>query len=62
MRVCEVITFLVENLTELNKLKEAIVDSKRVVLEVNSKKFVLKSPHTIMFVDTLYNLFKTDSS
>jgi hypothetical protein len=53
MRVCEVIKFLVENLTELNKLKEAIIDSKRVVLEVDSREFVLKSPHTIMCVDTI---------
>jgi hypothetical protein len=62
MRVCDLMRFLDENLTEPNKLKEVIMDSKRVVLGVDSKKFILKSPHTIMFVDTLYNLCKIDSS
>jgi len=62
MSVCELTKFLVGNLIVLNKLKEAIRDSKRVTLEVASRKFILKSPHKIMFVDTLYNLFKTNSS
>jgi hypothetical protein len=61
MSVFEFIKFLVGNLIVLNKLKEAMRDSKRVTLEVVSRKFTLKSPHTIMFVDTLYNLFKTNS-
>ena len=61
MSVCELTKFLVGNLIVLNKLKEAIKDSKRVTVEVVSRKFTLKSPHTIMFVDTLQNLFKTNS-
>jgi len=62
MSVCELIKFLVGNLIVLNKQKEAIRDSKRIILEVVSIKFILKSPHKIMFVDTLYNVFKTNSS
>jgi len=50
MSVCELTKFLVGNLIVLNKLKEAIRDSKRVTLEVVSRKFMLKSPHKIMFV------------
>ena len=46
----------------LYKLKDAKSDSKQVILEVFSRKFILKSPHRIMVVDTLYNLFKTNSS
>jgi hypothetical protein len=36
MRVCDLMRFLVENLTEPNKLKEVIMNSKRVVLGVDS--------------------------
>ena len=60
--VCELIKFLVGNLMVLYKLKDAKSDSKRVILEVFSRKLILKSPHRIMFVDTVYNLFKTISS
>jgi hypothetical protein len=53
---------LVGNLTVLNKLKEARRDSKRCFLEFTSRWFILKSPHKIKLVDTLYILFKIDSS
>jgi len=53
MSVCEFTKSLVGNLIVLNKLNEAIRDSKRIILEVVSIKFILKSPHKIMFVDTV---------
>jgi len=60
--VFEFAKFLVGNLIVPDKLKEAIRDSKRVTLVLVSIKLTLKSPHKIIFVDALYNLFKTNSS
>jgi len=61
MIVRELIKFLVGKFIVLNKLKRTIRDSKSS-LEIVSRKFILKSPHKIMFVDTVINLFITNSS
>ena len=61
MIVRELIKFLVGKFIVLNKLKVTIRDSKSS-LEIVSRKFILKSPHKIMLVDTVINLFITNSS
>jgi hypothetical protein len=62
IRVWDMFAFLVKNFTEPDKLKEVVMDSSRVILGAGSRKFILKSTHTMMFVDTLYNFCKIDSS
>jgi len=61
MIVRELITFLVGKFIVLNKLEGTIRDSKSS-LEIVSRKFIINSPHKIMFFDTVINLFKTNSS
>jgi hypothetical protein len=61
MIVRELIKFLVGKFIVLNNLKGTIRDSKSS-LEIVSRKFILNSPHKIMLVDTVINLFITNSS
>ena len=60
IRVRELLEILVGNFTVLNKWKEAKRDSKRCFLGVSSRWLMLKSPHRIKSVDTLYISFSMD--
>jgi hypothetical protein len=62
IRELELLRILVGNLTVLKKLKEAKRDSRGSFLGVSLRWLMLKSPHMIKSVDTLYILFNIDSN
>ena len=58
MRVLVLLQIQVGNLTVLERLKEARRDSKSCFLELPSRWFMLKSPHSIRFVEILCNFLE----